>query len=461
MNFIDNIYEKLVSTKGKLVFLILFILNIFSLATSYLFYNNYEADANNVSFAISFTNDLMQISLLLLTFYFAIRFSNKTEKSRSFSNPLILQKIYSENIDKALVYGNEKNKLTLSEVENHFNNKSELPEKFFSTKDRIVSCSVEVEIPKGLTIADIEFELMDEDYQIPWFIEESARKILLTKFIDSSNFCEDLMSEGRGSDYNGTTLAVKDYKISNKQLKFQFRKSFYFNYLVTNVSPEIEILGHKTIRHMIEPGPKLNNFFYSSAENHLGMSCLIVTKDNYIIIPKRSFKTSVFQGQLSPSVSGAANIATCMNKVGDINPYQWLLKEIEEELDEKLSVTMDEVKFIGFSRELRRLGKPELFFLINSKKTKKEVSEILNKRNPNTNNSIDYNENEKILYVPMDHFDKLYTENNTVPFKDEICGGKKSEYKVRLNIDTNVYEVSESLLVNLIYFKRYYRERQV
>lgn len=451
MNFIDNIYEKLVSSKGKLIFLLLFILNIVSVVLSYFFYSRYEADANNVSFAISFTNDIMQISLLLFTFYIAIRFSNKTEKSRSFSNPLILHKIYSEDSKNALIYNKEKAVFSLKEIQEHFEGKH------FNTKDRILSCSVNLEIPKSLLISDIEFILTEEEYQVPWFIEESARKILLTKFIDSSNFCEDLMGEGRGSDYNGTTLSVNKYEIKDNKLIFYFKRSFYFNYLVTNVSPEVEILGHKTIRHLLEPGPKLNKLSQSSAENHLGMSCLIITKDNYIVVPKRSNKTSVFRGQLSPSVSGAANISTCMDENGNISAYQWLMKEVEEELHKELVVSEEKVKLIGFSRELRRLGKPELFFLIHSQYSKSEIELIYTKR-ASTNSAIDYNENEKILFLTPQDFKGLYTLNNTMPIKDEICGGKKMEYKVRINVENELYEISESLLVNLIYFEKYSKE---
>jgi hypothetical protein len=344
--------------------------------------------------------------------------------------------------------------------------------------DKISSSSIDfsdIKLEGDIRLNDIKFLLDYSEYNLPPLIEDQLNGILIEKF----NIQEK-------TDYNGLTLSLKSINSNNcGGIEFKFQRSNYYNYLVTNMIPEYEILPNLTIRDYLEASGKkqLNSLDVALAENHLGISALVRFKvrvnggetRKYLLIPKRSSKTTVFKGQLAPSISGAANIDTC-SKNGNISIINFFEQEISEEIfpffklinfDDLDSFTNDFVNsssLIGISRELKRLGKPELFFYFDYSSKVIELSDdlfydkkdylVIPSSSDKVTSEIDLSENDKFLLVDQDKFTsnlKLYSTKSS----------SKSSYKgeeIYTVFTEENFKVSESLFVNSIYFNRHITE---
>lgn len=323
---------------------------------------------------------------------------------------------------------------------------------------------------KGLL--DIDFILGEEEYSLPLLIQESARDILVNKFNVQSK-----------TDYNGLTLSLNNIIAHGGRLSMNFCRSSYYDYLLTNMIPEYEILSGLTVRDYLEASGKktLNDLNVSLAENHLGISCLVTIlieedshENDYLIIPKRSMDTTVFKGQLAPSVSGAANIDTC-SKNGEVSIANFFCQEIDEEISPLLKKLycdgsydlfkpnfLKNADLVGISRELKRLGKPELFFSfsfkqvlkINCLQENKEL-DVISKSGyyevsvkKSDVDGIDFSECDSYFLVKPEFFKKNLKEYTKEKARSKSSFNNEEIYTVFT--DENI-KVSESLLVNFIY----------
>jgi len=154
----------------------------------------------------------------------------------------------------------------------------------------------------------------------------------------------------------------------NGKLKFGFQKVNYSDYIVTNMSMEVVPLGsNSTLREILEPGPNLTSLELSKCSNHLGVSCLVITADNKLVLQKAAAQKVTGAGQITSSASGAMDW-----KDPNVNPFEIIQAELYEELgltDEETS----SVRGIAIARELARGGKPEMFFVLNSDLTSEEM----------------------------------------------------------------------------------------
>lgn len=155
---------------------------------------------------------------------------------------------------------------------------------------------------------------------------------------------------------------------SDGRLRLEFRPVRYSDYVITNNSMEIKPQGWlKTIRQVLEPGPNLTPLEESLCSNHLGISCLVITKDRKIILNQGSQQKITGAGQISSSASGAMDW-----KEPFVTPFDVMQAELYEEigLDPDETVHM---KAIAIARELARGGKPEMVFLLETKLTSDEI----------------------------------------------------------------------------------------
>ena len=143
---------------------------------------------------------------------------------------------------------------------------------------------------------------------------------------------------------------------------------------------------------------------------------------------------------------------TCSSKNIDdsLSPLYWLQNEMNEELfldsnDDKIKNFIYELTtralFLGISRELMRLGKPEVFFAIQltNRDTQFLKQNLLN-LSQNKNESIDQNENKDFLWINIDSIVREYKYKND----DYFITHSKEEYKL-----------SESLIVNILLYLEY------
>ncbi|EWH00144.1 hypothetical protein [Halomonas sp. BC04] len=333
-------------------------------------------------------------------------------------------------------------------------------------KDIILSQSVLEQLPAARTrIQQLKFRLEDSWYDLPWMISAHALDITLKRFNAIEKY-----------DYNGLLLAVKGIEEGESDTTLVFHKATYYSYLATNMLPELTLPGGLTYRDLLKPGPQLSTLDTSLPENHLGLSCLYRTTDGYLIVPRRSKNTNVFKGQLSPSVSGASNIQTCLDRdTKRYSPLAWLMKETEEELPflfadperglnrNRLKALLGNSEYLGMTRELRRCGKPEVFFFCELPLSANDIHALLARQNKGQSaqpagmsdiQSIDLNENAGFFLIKEA---AIYTNLNV-----SVKGGgkrflskraKPTVYRTLLAHEGDQYEVSESLFVNLLLLK--------
>ncbi|WP_344701106.1 hypothetical protein [Halomonas cibimaris] len=326
--------------------------------------------------------------------------------------------------------------------------------------DLIVSHSVLEWAPASpMLIGAIRFELQDDWYELPWIVAEHGLDTILKRFNAVDRY-----------DYNGLTLATHHWQATPDCFTLQFQKSFYYNYLATNLLPEFSLPGGLTYRDLLEPGPQLSKLDSALPENHLGISCLLRTCDGALIIPRRSQHTNVFKGQLSPSISGAANNATCRDPDGGYSALAWLVQELTEELPflatspdafpTPLHQYLGGTGFLGMTRELRRCGKPELFFFLQLPIDAAKVRMLwAQHRHPGNEEAaltalqgIDHNENAGLIVIDEEQlFQRITTQ--VIQSKRRWPNPQQADFHVVLPKEGKDDVLSESLLANLILYR--------
>lgn len=484
MNLIEEFLIFLSKKNRRYIYLLLSII-IYFYILSVLYSIAYSIEINNNNIEILNFKDIFELFIIFLTLVVLFIRTNKTEINR-----------YKENvffyIEKYFKYFNQNNEINYFLKLNKKNN------------DNIYSSSIDyfklknIKITKNIYLNDIELKLNDCEHELPFLIEEKARWILIEKFNIQAK-----------TDYNSLTLALRNVKYdkNNNKLTFTFCKSCYFKHLLTNMIPEYEIIPNLTVRDIIETTNtgELHDLSVSKAANHLGINALISinvklknTYKKYFIIPKRSAHTLVFKSQLSPSVSGASNILSCYDNINDnYNIHTYFKNELKGELetffnsfDQNLINHFTEqflknALFIGMSRELKRLGKPEIFFYFDYQRTflyeeivKNKYINIIDNENldyiKNINNTnfdiknlfqekqilIDYEENEQYFLIEKElllnniEFKEIKTKNRKDSY---IKKGDKDEKitEISCNFHNNKFKISETLFVNLIFYLQY------
>lgn len=254
-------------------------------------------------------------------------------------------------------------------------------------------------IASGTTILDVIFKVdTTQRYQLPWFLQSDGTTLLRERFNTLS-----------GKDFNGSTLSVYDLEFNPDsqgpgEIQYAMRFGNYFEYLLTNVIPEASVSG-VDIRSWLESekNESLNPLRFSQAENHLGLSCIISTADNYVLLGHRRTQNTVFKGEWSPSISGAANLDTCANPEASAQPLaphtshgtttraytglDFFIREAREEIlhlmpqllggtPEEERQQLQQLRFVGATRELIRLGKPEIFFAMQLTQTLAQIKAL-------------------------------------------------------------------------------------
>ncbi|WP_447553350.1 hypothetical protein [Vreelandella sp. EE22] len=402
---------------------------------------------------------LVQAALILLAIT-----TNKQEKQRYSLDTRFYLNCYKKERHRFLALERETsgNLRALTGLDQRLNDAE--VERLAKRDDLIVSQSVLEWLPdQALSVEDIEFHIQDDWYEMPWIIGEQGLDTILKRFNAIERY-----------DYNGLTLAVHDWQASPDRFVLSFKKSFYYNYLATNMLPELTLPGGLSYRNLLEPGPALSPLSSALPENHLGLSCLIRTSDGGLIIPRRSQLTTVFKGQLSPSVSGAANLETCRDEQGNYSAHAWLMKELCEELpfihdatelfEQPIAEIARKTQFLGMTRELRRCGKPELFMFLPLEITTQEVftrwehyyQDADNRPSITSLHGIDHNENSGLLVVEEQQlFERLKTRCVVRPGRGPMK--EITEFHTTLDADGHTDILSESLVANLILY-RYHQQ---
>lgn len=329
--------------------------------------------------------------------------------------------------------------------------KSELLEKYSAEKARILKLG---DIPlqsiayhlydRRIELTDLSICCEQRLYQIPWYLEQ---------------YCKELIRPFNPARvFNGKTLRFEGFE-TGKFTEFKFSYSTYFDYLISNGSHDQMLFNQLTVRDLLEPGPRLSPLDVATCSNHLGLSAIIFSCDGYLLLQKRSKSTAVFSGKLSPSVSGAANVETFSNESGGLSFSTFFLTEMQEELSPDFCLDdFSEIRVLGVTRELIRLGKPELFLIAFMKRSMAEINQVLHAKTRNALNMygslsgtgvhspslISRSEAEMFLWLKLEAGESILEALQRHGLT-ESQDGRAAE----LTINASRYVMSESLAANL------------
>jgi len=241
-------------------------------------------------------------------------------------------------------------------------------------------------VPSGLTRDQMNFNRMEGQYKLPPEIECSYARIL-TKV-------------KRPHEYNGPTWRVCNFDTKSHTMSFVRAK--YFDYLVTNLAAHKCItIGSEPLLYLLEDDKKLSDLRKSKAANSLGVGIMIITSDEYTFLELRSKGSSTYPGMLAPSASGGLSGAS------QPDPFVAIQNEIKQEL-RILPSEVTDLRYLGLTRELKRAGKPEMFF---SARTSLNFYDVQKSQR----SAKDASETEKLVKLDLDNVREPLPEENMSP----------------------------------------------
>lgn len=182
-----------------------------------------------------------------------------------------------------------------------------------------------------------------------------------------------LQIAGKKYSWNGRTVRLLGAKYTSHGLELTIQPARYFDYLSTNYAAFIErhvqgfpnltggLSDGSTIRNMLEPSPYLNSLTDTQCANQVGISCILSSRDNRIVLHKRA-NIVTFPGTINPLPS---SIWSWNDLAEGQDPFTLMWKKL---MNEETFISKEEALgpliCIGITRELSRAGKPEMFFYL-------------------------------------------------------------------------------------------------
>ena len=192
----------------------------------------------------------------------------------------------------------------------------------------------------------------------------------------------DVLEEIGDFFHDSTTIRLNQIIQDIDKLTLVVSKAHYLDHIATNYAMDALLVERgwtKSLRDIINPGKRLEPLETSLLANHIGVSVLIITSDNYLILPIRSHeKVSIWHKQVMPSISGAASYDEDMWSTRKGPVAAWM-REGREELGLENSNFEEPGIFLGITREFLRGGKPELFFTTHITLTKTKLEQKFHK----------------------------------------------------------------------------------
>lgn len=223
-----------------------------------------------------------------------------------------------------------------------------------------------VQLP--LSAIEVKVDTARPEYQVPDMIEGKANDVLemIWEFFHDS-----------------TTIRLNALQKTSKGITLIVSKAHYKDYIGTNYAMDA-LLAQKgwkrSLRDTVHPASRLCSLEDSLLCNHIGVSTLVFTRDNYLAIPIRSTeKMATWQQTVGPSISGATSYDDDMyTRYG--GPIASWIREGREELGVDNSDFTDGSEiFLGLTRDLLRGGKPEMFFATHMNITRTKLEQKFHK----------------------------------------------------------------------------------
>ena len=156
-----------------------------------------------------------------------------------------------------------------------------------------------------------------------------------------------------------------------KSRKLEFQPARYSDYVVTNYEPALEMAipgihpDKEVFSLSVDGRGSFLDFCESPMANSLGVACVVRVEGNQWVIAHRSRAVSFEPGSIGCPGSGVLEW-TEMGHWDRRDFVSWCAGGISRELEEELgySASPEDFIYLGFAREKKRAGKPQLFFLL-------------------------------------------------------------------------------------------------
>ena len=156
-----------------------------------------------------------------------------------------------------------------------------------------------------------------------------------------------------------------------EQRKLEFQPARYSDYVVTNYEPALKmaipgINPEKNISSLSVDGKgSFLDFCKSPMANSLGVACVVRVEGDRWLIAHRSRAVSFEPRSMGCPGSGVLEW-TEMGHWEGRDFVSWCAGGISRELEQELgySASPEDFEYLGFARETKRAGKPQLFFLL-------------------------------------------------------------------------------------------------
>ncbi len=430
----------------KFILTIVFILTVFILI-NIIFYNNYQGSY------ISFLFGQIILFILFFIYNFIIKIKSKVEVTRLKS---------------------------VEELKKYYKIKALMPSPFKIAYQYILNKT-----------------LINDDVWIPGIIEKIffSNKNIYLEPVDQTdwswaNILDKLIKPNEDSyALSFKTIGWNELKIRPLKIKDEddnvviyVQPTTYYYSFITNFSCDLKIKGMRdiTLREILEPllisqNPdrplrSIEELKNVPISNHLGIGIIIITKDGYILLQRRSSNVAVEQNVVGPTIAGSLDWKTLAyfsngnNKINIIDLVQQEISESEELSYPKIS---DYTLYpVAIARNLRHLGKPDIYLIGFLNKNVRdvlvetqtgsevEIREILLYKI--SNNTLDSNLISKCqlakliseyLYIPLIHHKKelIFTSIKN-----------KGKYHKKTKIKYN--DLSSSLMIGLFAIYKLYKE---
>lgn len=169
--------------------------------------------------------------------------------------------------------------------------------------------------------------------------------------------------------FNGTVSRLANYKKENNELIIAAQQLDYFDYIKGHLMPDIKLKRYFSLRKYIRQNPEI----YHKLPRNIGISFLLVTRDNKIVLQQRSSKTIVNPGTIAPSASGVLQFydAQLLKNKPEQN-----VNALGRELFDELGILPSDLSgmfLAGIYEDKAKLGSPGLFFIAMSNKSFEEI----------------------------------------------------------------------------------------
>ncbi len=200
-----------------------------------------------------------------------------------------------------------------------------------------------------------------EMYNVDKEIVDGYKSLVWNEILNNNRQFIDFLQS-----YDTPLVRLIDFNNETKNLMVQ--PAVYTDQIVTNhtIAHEINIpMLNKKVRDLNYASGSLKSLVKSDFSNTIGVSCIIRTSDDYWVISKRMKKLAVDSNAYACPASGAVEWREreSWDKWDILDWFgQSIIIECEQELG--ISVKKNHLVYLGLFRELIRLGKPQIFFLI-------------------------------------------------------------------------------------------------